>query len=375
MALDGDLLRSIGRSMLKPFALAVLGLAMIGGGARTAAAAPRIDVPIGQLVLPNGDTRYFVQVTVGGDAPFDALLDTGSFGLRVLQAGVRPASYKTTDIRRSHPFASGTRFSGLMADATLGVGGARTEQPVLIQVIDTVGCVERRPNCPASKLSPGDFRMAGGGCPGQGFMAILGVSMRKAPRGEGAENPLLAMGDASWIIVLPLPKDTSPGHLIINPTDEDRAGFAFVQLQRQPGGVGGGGPAGDEDGGQVSGEGWMDGALPGCVISEATRQSYCGRTLLDTGAPGFSIDALDAEGPSSWRAGTRARFEIEGMDRPVAMSFVAGGEPSNRVKLHPPRNPGIMRISAGTLPYFSYMVLYDARSGRVGFKPRSDTER
>ncbi len=27
-------------------------------------------------------------------------------------------------------------------------------------------------------------------------------------------------------------------------------------------------------------------------------------------------------------------------------------------------------ISAGTLPYFSYSVLYDAEAGTIGFKPR-----
>ena len=356
-------------------AVAVSGLAMLGFGAGAVAATTRVDVPIEQMTLPNGDTRYFVRITIGGDAPLDALLDTGSFGVRVLKAAVRPESYKSTDTRRSHPFASGIRFSGPMAEATLGVGGARTAQPVLIQVIDKVECVERRPNCPASKVSSKDFGIAGGGYPGQGFKAILGVSMRQAQRGDGAENPLLAMGDASWIIELPLPKDPSPGHLIVNPTEDDRTGFALLQLQRQAGGMGGGGPMGDEEGGKDGGEGWMDGALAGCLVSEATHESLCGKTLLDTGAPGFSVDSPDADGPSSWRAGTRARLELDGIDKPIALSFVASAEPSTRVRVHPPRNPQVMRISAGTLPYFSYTVLYDAKAGTMGFRPRSRTQR
>ena len=372
MELDDRPIRSKGRAMFRRLVALLSGLAMMGIG--VASAATRVDVPIGQLVLPNGDTRYFVEVSVGGDAPFDALLDTGSFGLRVLQAGVRPENYKLTEVRRSHPFASGTRFSGLMADATLGIGQARTDQPVLIQVIDKIECVEQRPNCPAAKVAPADFRMAGGGYAGKGFQAILGVSLRKAPRGDGAENPLLAMGDGSWIIVLPQPKDPSPGHLIINPTDEDRAGFAMVRLQQQPGGEAGG-PSGEQEGGKESGEGWMDGALPGCIVDEATKQSFCGKTLLDTGAPGFSVDSPEAEGPSSWRAGTRARFEIDGGDKPISLPFVAGAEPAVRVRVHPPRNPMTLRISAGTLPYLSYAVLYDAKAGAMGFKPRADAAR
>ena len=119
----------------------------------------------------------------------------------------------------------------------------------------------------------------------------------------------------------------------------------------------------------------MDGALAGCLVSEMTKQKLCGKTLLDTGAPGFSVDSPDVDGPSSWRAGTRARFDIEGRDRPIAMSFVAGAEPSNRVRVHPPRNPEIIRISAGTLPFLSYTVLYDAKAGLMGFKPRAHAER
>ena len=178
--------------------------------------------------------------------------------------------------------------------------------------------------------------------------------MRKAPVTDAADNPLTRMGEASWIVILPRPGSAEAGHLIINPTDEDRAGFDMVRLEPQDGTTG-----------------WADAALSGCLVEEASRQRHCGKTLIDSGGPGFSVDSAGAKGPTTWAPGTKAMFELRGSTVPIRIPFTAGrGEWSTRVVVHPPRDAGAPRLSAGTLPFFSYALLYDAKAGAIGFKPR-----
>lgn len=318
----------------------------------------RTDVPIDQIVLPDGDTRYSVPITVGGSAPIQAALDTGSFGLRVLKAALTPDRYEATDIRRQYGFGGGARFDGVLARATLGVGAAQTDRPILFQLIDTVGCVEEQPDCPASRLRPEEYRIAGDGYAGQGFDAILGLSMRRAATDDSALNPLTVTGDRSWIVILPRPGSTEQGHLIIDPTDADRAGFVLLQLQ----------PEGGASDGRQSG--WSDTALPGCLVDVARKERFCGRTVLDSGAPGFSLASTKVRAPSPWGPGRKVSFEIDGDGTRMVMPFTTGRDWSTRVVAHPPRRSGAAEITAGTLPYFSYAVLYDAKAGTIGLKRR-----
>ena len=333
-----------------------LGATVLCAGA--ASAAERADVPVHQTVLPDGDPRYSVPVTVGDGPPIEAALDTGSFGLRILAAALSPGQYEATDLHRRYPFGGGARFEGVLARATVGVGPIRTDAPVLFQRIDRVDCVEEKPDCPASRVGPDDYRIAGDGYAGQGFSAILGLSLRRAPGGvEIAPNPLSVAGDGSWILLLPRPGSAEPGHLIIDPDAGDRAGFTLMKLDPQPGTAGDGTP------------GWADTALPGCLVGRGRSERYCGRTLLDTGAPGLSVASSAARSPEPWGAGRSATLEIGGEGGPVSIPFTSGEGPATRVTLHPPRGQGPV-ISAGTLPYLSYAVLYDAKAGTIGFKPR-----
>jgi hypothetical protein len=339
-----------------------LGTAALLAAAGAGRAAERADVPVQQTVLPDGTPRYSVPVTVGDGPPIEAALDTGSFGLRVLAAALSPDQYQATDIQRRYPFGSGARFDGVLARATVGVGPVRTDAPVLFQRIDRVDCVEDKPDCPVSKLKPDDYRIAGNGYPGQGFAAILGVSLRRAPVADSAPNPLAMAGDRSWILLLPQPGSAAPGHLIIDPDAQDRAGFTLMKLDPQPNTAGGDPP------------GWADAALPGCLVGQGHGERFCGRTLLDSGAPGLSVATSAVGGAKPWGAGRRATLEIGGKGGPVSVPFTSGDGAAAEVTLHPPRGQGPV-ISAGTLPYLEYAVLYDARAGTIGFKRRDPAER
>ena len=317
------------------------------------AAAARADIPVRQTLLPDGDIRYSVPVTVGDGPAIEAALDTGSVGLRVLKAALLPGQYRATALRRTYAFGGGAKFDGVLAQATLGVGPVRTAGPALFQLIDRVGCVAARPDCAASRVKPEDYRIAGDGYPGQGFSAILGLSLRRPAGDDSALNPLAGTGDRSWILTLPRPGDAAPGHLVVDPDADERDGFTLLKLD----------PAGDTSG-------WADAALPGCLVEEGGGQRFCGRTMIDSGAPGLSVATRDVDRPRPWGAGRKATLEIGGPDGPVSVPFVSGEDWSRRVLLHPPQGQGSVEISAGTLPYFSYAVLYDARNGTMGFKRR-----
>lgn len=341
------------------------GLGGLEAPGQAQAAAARVDVPIGQLVLPNGDTRYFVPVALGGGAPIDAELDTGSFGLRVLSAALGPAQYEATDMQRNYPFGGGARFHGVLARATIAVGEAELERPALFQLVQSVDCVEQKPNCPASRISAQDYRIAGDGFARQGFNAILGISMRKAANDVGADNPLSAMGNGAWIVVLPQPGSASPGHLIINPGPDEVAPFKLIHLEQQQ----------SRGGAEDTAAGWMDTALSGCLANEDSSERYCGRTLLDSGGPGFFANVAQAGRPTSWKQGTHAELQITGAGDPIDIAFVVGSDRASSVRIAPLREGGgESRISAGSLPYFSYAVLYDSKNGTMGFKPRGAGE-
>lgn len=220
--------------MVKTLRQLGIGFALIVAAAvsaHQAAAQPRIEVPISQTVQSNGMVRYSIPVTIGGQ-PVEAMLDTGSFGLRVLSRAVPSGAYEATAETRHFRYTSGARFNGNLARAVVGIGGASTGQPIPIQVVDSVDCSENHPECPASRVSPEDYRIAGTGVAGEGFAVIIGTSMRKSGRAFSADNPLSYLGQR-WIIVLPARGSAASGRLVINPNPSEVGRFKRVQLSRQ----------------------------------------------------------------------------------------------------------------------------------------------
>ena len=337
-----------------------LGLTVGWLGAALSSAAARTDVPVLQSTMPDGTVRYSVPVSIGNGPPIAAELDTGSFGLRILAAAAAPDNYAATSLRRTYAFTGGEKFEGFLARATVGIGPSRTIDPLYVMVIDHVSCVEQKPHCYASRVKPDDYGIAGGGVANQGFKAILGISLRRVATDESAVNPLTQMGSGSWILSLPRPDGTETGHLIIDPDPSDRAGFAPLQLK-------------SETEGRLAG--WSDAALPGCLAGDDGRPPLCGDTLLDSGDPGFSVATTEVSEPKPYGADKSVTFEIGGAEGPVSVPFITGHDITSRVVLHPPRRGTATRISAGTLPFFSYDVLYNSRSGVIGFRKRDPLTR
>ena len=334
-------------------ASALLLAALVLAGPCSARAAERIVVPIKQTVLSDGEIRYSIPVVIAGGDPIDAMLDTGSTGLRVLQGTVAEALYSVSDRTSLYRYGLGVRLHGIIARAVVTVGGAATDAPIPLEIVQSVDCADDAPRCPAARVRPEEYRMGGDGLPNQGFRAIVGINMGRAD----AANPLSRIGMHSWLVLLPRPGERTPGTLIINPDANDRNGFALFHT--------------DDLMGRLPGAGGYHDAIAGCLVGDEGRRRICGPTLLDTGAPGLHLSSGEPSDLSGWHPGSRAQIAFtsdQGTELDVRLTEDADrtSRITTELKPHEPRT----RIAAGTLPYFSLAVLYDGEHSMIGLKPR-----
>jgi hypothetical protein len=200
------------------------------------------------------------------------MLDTGSFGLRVLSRALTASQYKSTEIVRNYGFGSGVVLNGPLAMASVTIGTVTLPGLTNIQVVQSVSCRETAPHCPASKIPPEAYGIGGDGLPHEGYDAILGLSLRSPAAPNAAINPLLGFESKRWIVVLPKPNSTENGKLIINPDTADEAGFHPVYLMGFNSGPIGSPP-------QV-----RDAVIPSCLDQPLEQQALCPTMHLDSGA-------------------------------------------------------------------------------------------
>ncbi len=311
--------------------------------------ATRVVVPISEVILPNGDLRYSVPVSVGGGTPFPALLDTGSTGLKVFRTMVPAQNYQDTHLVSVSSFIAGDKLTGTIATAPISIGAAVTSMPVRFELVDQAACMAFRPNCGAATLSASDYGIGGDGIAGQGFQAILGVSLQTA---DDVENPLMDIGARRWIIELPEPNSHQTGALIINPDDNDLQTAQSFALTH-------------------SGNGWLD-MLQGCLNNLSTTQQICGPTILDTGSPGMIAYIPNAVNTTLWNAGENASLSFSAANQSsLSMPFKVDESPGSGL-LQQAADTQQSYILSGFLPFFYNDVLYDAQAGRIALQPRPD---
>lgn len=332
------------------FAVAAMAAPPIAAAATPAA--ERIEIPIKLVEQADHNLRFSIPITVGG-APVEAMLDTGSGGLRLLAGAVPDGAVAPTGRRSVATYGSGVRLIGEAARASIGVGPATVELPV--EMTRKIECVSEKPRCPASKVEPERYRIGGDARRGEGFAAILGIGLRPAD----TPNPLAHIGDGRWIVELPRPGSAAPGRLVLNPTEAEQKGFILHQLPAAARRDAVGGPA------------WRDNQVPACVLNLDAGTSECAPAMLDTGALGFRFARREDPKPA-WPAGVRAAiaFKLDG-DRQIEDRFTTNSRPGTRVRYARPTTDDFAEgLNAGFYPYFAFDVLYDAKSGQIGLRPR-----
>ena len=331
-------------------------MALVLTGSSAVGAAERVELPVNQRVLSDGNIRYFVDVSVAGFRPVEAMVDTGSTGLRFLPNVVPASAFASISDQSSvYGYGSGVRLNGVVATLPVGLGSRSAPVPIPVQLVRTVDCFPKKPHCPASRLRPAEYRIGGDGLPNEGFDAILGIGMGTGP----VDNPLRRLSVETWIVILPRPGEDRPGVLILDPDAGELAGYTLFptehRLKNLPGGAT-----------------FHDG-IPGCLVIEKSGKRICGPTLLDTGAPGLGISSSDPAHRNGWSGGDR--FAIVFRNRQggeVEAGFQAGAGRPSRFSTSDAQDLSQTEthISAGTLPYFLFSVLYDDQRHLVGLRRR-----
>jgi hypothetical protein len=305
-----------------------------------AAAITRVELPIAEVVLSDGTRRYTVPLTVAG-RPVTAGLDTGSVGLRLLPAAA--AGTTATGQPEHYSYGVGTQLDGVVARASVAMGDLAAD--IRVQAVRTIGCTAARPDCPARHIPPARFGIQGNGLPGEGFAAILGTAMVRA----ALPNPLVALGARRWIVELPRPGTGQPGRLILNPGDDEVAGFVPVPLA------------------DPSAERRTD-AVAACLVADGG-DPVCAPTLIDSGAPGIEVVNRTAKG---WTGATQARLAFGPATAPVATVDFPLNSRAAASHLDFVRDGRVegARIRSGLVAYLADDVLYDTAPASIAVRPR-----
>jgi hypothetical protein len=297
-----------------------------------------LTVPISQTVMQDGTIRYSIWVKVG-NRTVEAMLDTGSTGLRVLPPVV-PGDLTGLPTEAEYP--DGVKLEGLRIPLNVEIGSL--SGPMQVGVVDKPECETTETNCPVPKH--GDtFLIGSDGRTGHGYSAIIGIGFSE--RSPDIPNPLEALGASQWIVELPLPNDpSSTGLLILKPDAAARSGFKMAP--------------------SVKG-----GDFFGCLQTKKPEQMICGPVVLDTGAPEIVAYSQDAQTSEFWPPGRAASFRFRSGQ---TLSFDTGGKGEmSQVTVLTAKNRsgyGDAFISAGLFPFYFYDVLYDAAAHKVGLKER-----
>lgn len=315
-------------------------LALVLACAGPAVAQTRAEVPIQAHVGPAGVARYTIPITVGG-AEIQALLETGTSGLRLTPEATAATHYQASDKAASYSLPSGLKLSGADAVAKVAIGGLSAPGPTPLLIVREAACADARPLCQAV-LAGTKAAQA------QGLNAAIGTNMS-----GGSDNPLVQAGAKRWIVELP--QGSAPGRLILNPTEAEAADFVVFKLNPL----------------LARGRNPFHDAIEGCVIDIKAKQRFCGATLMDTASPGVYVTPAPRLPDKAWPAGTEAAMAfINDKKQTLAAGFTTDQGPATRFTILPASQFPATFIAAGSLPFQAYAVLYDAEAGVVGLKKR-----
>jgi hypothetical protein len=329
----------------------ILPAAVLGAGASPQA----VEIPLRQTILrlPNGLQRpiYSVPVRIGSTL-IDTGVDTGSTGLRVLPNVLQPQDAQAGVQSEVYSYESGIKLDGVVGTAPIAFGSRAGSG--FLQLVRTVGCTMKKPDCPATRVGgPEHYGLQGQGTPDAGFKAIAGLRFQPAKPGA-TDNPFVEIGVRRYLIDLPR-RDETDGRIVLDPDARDTQDFVELPNAADVFGIG------------------LATTVPGCLVNLSSNQAICGEILLDTGAPGISAHVPGAT-DTDWPLNTPARFIFgDGHGHALAIEdFTAGPVHFGHVHINgaPPQQAQAY-ISAGVTPYLAFSVLYDADRRGIALRPRA----
>lgn len=320
----------------------------------------QIPMPIQTLRLGSSSLRLLGMPVAVGSESSQLLLDTGSAGLRIFAEAA--SGITRTGIPSRAEFGDGTVYEGELALASVLIGPVAIEEPILIQVVDRVGCVLEAPDCPG-RDGPQVLTDAG-------LSGILGISL-------GARTPALDL----YSPLTRLPGNLDTGYVIetrgsgvvfgtftLGLTRETQQGFIQAKLSQT--GSDSFSPLQFPDGTPA----WDDAQIrPFYTITSPGQTTLLSevpaRTLFDTGSSDISLEVFSPTPTtqilptgSQFRAYFPALFRFEfTVGAPITPSL-------DRVYLDRVPDPQLQIL--GMPFFFRYDTLFDIERGRIGFRQR-----
>ncbi|MDQ2992656.1 MAG: hypothetical protein M3R30_07565 [Candidatus Eremiobacteraeota bacterium] len=305
-------------------ALSIVALSLSFAGAADAAA---VLQPLGSgSPVTHG---YFLKISVGGGPLHVVQVDTGSVGVVVPRTTLGPGARDTGIPGRIEYTSSGRIFIGryVVAKLTLVDAGGRRVMvaPMRVLAIDAASCDNaRHPACVAGRSVAG--------------VGMLGVGFAR-DTGSPDVNPFLHALDGG--------RSLAPAYvftersIVLGAESTDEVGFSATHLARAS----------------------TDWAPPSaCFAVGASR--YCGTVLIDTGL-GYAIARVPKSArPSGATAGSFWTITIDVPDSGAALA----AREITKARWSSGHGPPFLNTGRALLGSFDY--LYDAASGRVGFRRR-----
>jgi hypothetical protein len=349
-----------------PIRLALVGFVATGALAAALAAScspgptPSADdvvLPLTVIESPQA-TRVTIPVRIGNGPWIDAVLDTGSSGLRVSNTVVGDAGvvaeggHLTYRFHDNNTILEGTRAT---ATVTLGSLGSPTLTiPGVEVMIVTEDCHFDAAACAGGTSTANFFSNK--------YSAILGVNLTPLASDQGVVNPLLYLdGGAPFVVAL---GDAGAGTLSVTLNSREPSGFRVYTLPLQgtlPPLVDGGPPLST----------WNSRGLPTCLVDPTSEERYCALASLDTGNPEAYIESADGApsfpaadvvdvllGADAGADGAALGNYALVLSSPLALNQV-------HVELS---DAGFMNM--GVAPFLHYDVLMNPSNGHVGLRGR-----
>jgi hypothetical protein len=328
------------------------------GPAECSAAAGQLDggtfsdepvaVPIRASATATSDFRLSVVLTING-VPVEAMLDTGSSGLRVFASAVADAGLPDSGVAASQKYNSGETYYGYIATADVGLAGQ--DMPgTAIQVV-TAECEPTDASADACATKPSFFS----------YPAIVGIGLRES-ESPPVRSPFASLsGLPSFTIHLNGSFGTSSddaGVLELGVSQQEYESFFQFQLPVEH---------------ASTPDYFLDDAVQSCVTDDTTRISWCEGTLFDTGDPNPYVETLDA-GNYTLPDGTPMTAVVLALGGGCTFSSYAyAASAANENELQVRRLTGTTTVynNLSLHAFYQYDVLYDQVLGRIGLRPRA----
>jgi hypothetical protein len=328
-----------------------------GAGSSSSSGSPEPDastVPatwphsIPLTLTPTGDpdtgaAKLALDVTVGSNATFKGILDTGSNGIVAVPSAVVGATVTLDPTRKvDYVYGGALHVTGTVATAIVKLGDLTTPKPIDFVLVDSIACTPGHPNCAAAGQTVQTFKFKGN------FGAIVGVGTRSVVAQHFVQSPMLQLGAPTSRFVISAQRLT----IDVEPSDATTSRFAKLFAFTA------GGPS-PLDGVPT----YDDRATPFCV------NAFCGTGLLDSGG----VESVGITKPADYTAlgipngspqipaGTNVQFSVNGSN----FTFTVGTPPTPQVDKILVAGGGAL-TNLGLLPFKHFDVLYDPRAGKMG---------